>query len=197
MHTGIVSVTPRSTTGGPMRRHITTAAAPRRWRRRRTARIALALALVLLAPFAGRSDSGGAEGTDSTAVGHAHTGITGDSAGTTGTGAPGTAGSAAGTTGPAGHTGAPRGDIRVVPVPLADPAVAELLQPGDLVDLVSAAEISPDPAVDMVVARAARVREIPDGRQGSRSILVEVPQPEAARIAAIAAGTPLAVIVHG
>src|SRR5699024_2197048 len=30
----------------------------------------------------------------------------------------------------------PGGDLRVVPVPLADPAVADLLEPGDLVDLV-------------------------------------------------------------
>lgn len=166
-----------------MRRHLATAAAPRRWRRRRTARIALAAALVVLAPFAGRSDTDGtgAHGPDTTTATASADG--------------------AGTDGAAAHArdpdGPPAGDVRVVPVPLADPAVAELLRPGDLVDLVSAADISPDPAVDMLVARAARVREIHGGRPGSGSILVEVPQPEAARIAAIAAGTPLAVIVHG
>ena len=193
MSTGIVSVTPRSTTGGPMRRHITAAAAPRRWRRRRAARIALAVALVLLAPFAGRSDPDGAEDADLTAAdGNVHAGIS--AASHTDGALAGTPGAAAGSEGPSPT--AP-GDIRVVPVPLADPGVAGLLRPGDLVDLVSAAEISSDPAVDMLVARAARVREIPEGRPGSRSILVEVPQPEAARIAAIAAGTPLAVIVHG
>lgn len=166
-----------------MRRHLATAAAPRRWRRRRTARIALAAALVVLAPFAGRSDTDGTgtHGPDTTTATASASG--------------------AGTDGAAAHArdpdGLPAGDVRVVPVPLTDPAVAELLRPGDLVDLVSAADISPDPAVDMLVARAARVREIHGGRPGSGSILVEVPQPEAARIAAIAAGTPLAVIVHG
>lgn len=166
--------------GDPMRRHIATAAAPRRWRRRRTARIALAVALVVLAPFAGHSDTGNTGNTD------------------TGTSDPtASGGTAAASSAGADGTDDTRGDVRVVPVPLADPAVAELLRPGDLVDLVSAAEISPDPAIDMLVARAARVRDIPAGRPGSRSILVEVPQAEAARIAAIAAGTPLAVIVHG
>ncbi|MBB1044851.1 hypothetical protein G6018_10055, partial [Dietzia sp. DQ11-44] len=48
-----------------------------------------------------------------------------------------------------------------------------------------------------VVARAARVRDTPAGRVGSRSILVEVPESDAARLASTAAGTPLAVLVHG
>ncbi|MEH6819281.1 MAG: hypothetical protein V7706_04940 [Dietzia psychralcaliphila] len=88
------------------------------------------------------------------------------------------------------------GNVRVVPVPLADPAVADLLKPGDLVDLVGTAE--PDsPAGPAVVARAARVRDTPTGRSGSRSILVEVPESDAARLASTAAGTPLAVLVHG
>lgn len=167
-----------------MRRHLATATAPRRWRRRRTVRIALAAALVGLAPFAGRSDADSSHtaGPDTSA------------AATSPTGAGSTGGASEHARDP-GHP--PASDVRVVPVPLADPAVAELLRPGDLVDLVSAAEISPDPAIDMLVARAARVREIHGGRPGAGSILVEVPQPEAARIAAIAAGTPLAVIVHG
>lgn len=167
-----------------MRRHLATAATPRRWRRRRTARIALAAALVVLAPFAGRSDTDGTgtQGPDTT----------------TATASANGAGNAGGAVENARDPdGPPAGDVRVVPVPLADPAVAGLLRPGDLVDLVSAADISPDPAVDVLVARAALVREIHGGRQGSGSILVEVPRPEAARIAAIAAGTPLAVIVHG
>lgn len=158
-----------------------TATAPRRWRRRRTARIALAAALVVMAPFAGRADPDGAlpDGTP-VASGSAADSPTGPT----------------GADGPA-DTGSARGDVRVVPVPLADPAVAELLQPGDLVDLVSAAEIPPEPAADMLVARGALVRDIPAGRPGSRTILVEVPRDDAARLAATAAGTPLAVVVHG
>ena len=47
-------------------------------------------------------------------------------------------------------------EVRVVPVPLADPAVADLLHPGDLVDLVGPAD--PDsPAGPAVVARAATI----------------------------------------
>ena len=98
-------------------------------------------------------------------------------------------------------TGAPGRDVglRVVPVPLADPSVADVLTPGVLVDLVATAA-GPDPSsppVPELVARAARVRDIPTGRSGSRSILVEVPESDAARLASTAAGTPLAVVVHG
>ena len=162
-----------------MRRPIATAAAPRRWRRRRTARIVLAVSLVVLAPVAGRSHPDATN--TSTAAASATGGESVDAAAEH----------------PGDRHGPPAGDVRVVPIPLADPAVAELLRPGDLVDLVSAADISPHPATDTLVARAARVREIPARHPGSRSILVEVPQPEAARIAAIAAGTPLAVLIHG
>ncbi|RBA39121.1 hypothetical protein DQ226_03725 [Dietzia maris] len=89
-----------------------------------------------------------------------------------------------------------RGPVRVVPVPLADPTVADLLRPGDLVDLVGTAELAPGkpPAL---VAHAARVRDAPVGRSGARSLLVEVPAADAASLAATAAGTPLAVVVHG
>ncbi|MBB1027259.1 hypothetical protein G6026_06065, partial [Dietzia sp. DQ11-38-2] len=49
----------------------------------------------------------------------------------------------------------------------------------------------------LVIARAARVADTPAGRGGSRSILVEVPESDAARVASHAAGTPLAILVHG
>ena len=62
-------------------------------------------------------------------------------------------------------------------------------------DLV-AVERAPTPT-NPLVARAARVRDTPDGRPGTRSILVEVPESAAATLAATAAGSPLAVIVHG
>ena len=162
-----------------MRRHIATAAAPRRWRRRRMARIALAAVLVISAPFAGRSQPDAAD--TATAATSAALGGTGGKTDED----------------PGGRHDPPAGDVRVVPIPLADPGVAELLRPGDLVDLVSAAELSANHTTDALVVRAARVREIPGRHPGSRSILVEVPQPEAARVAAIAAGTPLAVLIHG
>lgn len=96
--------------------------------------------------------------------------------------------------------GTPAGEaLRVVPVPLADPAVADVLNPGDLVDLVAVATAHevPHDGGPVLVARGARVRDTPDGRPGTRSILVEVPESAAASLAATAAGTPLAVIVHG
>src|SRR5699024_2477734 len=101
----------------------------------------------------------------------------------------------AGLTGRAGSPD-PRGDLRVVTVPLADPAVADLLEPGDLVDLVGPTD--PDaPVAGDPVARAARVTGVPSGGSGARSLLVEVPEADAARLAATAAGTPLAVLIHG
>lgn len=168
-----------------MRRLLASVTAPRRWRRRRVARIALAATLVVAAPFAGRPGPDAPAGTPPADDRHA----------------------------------ADLSRIRVVPVPLADPALADLLQPGDLVDLVGTAQpgghtggghsdsggAGPDGALDpasdaaavpTVVARAARVRDTPDGRAGSRSILVEVPHADAARLAATAAVTPLAVLLH-
>ena len=190
-----------------MRRTIATATAPGRWRRRRTARIALAGALVLAAPFAGGADD--AEDTTAGDLAHAHGGVSGSS-GTLSDFSP--------------HRRPADGEaLRVVPIPLADPAVADVLSSGDLVDLVAVAaagaqaantgtartdaaggnaEATPDHDVatggaPMVVARAARVRDAPPARTGGRSILVEVPESAAPELAAIAAGTPLAVIVHG
>lgn len=92
----------------------------------------------------------------------------------------------------------PAGPRRVVPVPLVDPAVAELLSAGDLVDLVAPTADPADPGGAPPVVRGARVREVPAGRPGGhRSVLVEVPEGDAVRLAATAAGTPLAVLVHG
>lgn len=146
---------------------------PRRWRRARTARIVVAAMLVLAAPFVDRAGSGA--GADPAHTDPAHTDPS----------LPDTAAGAAG-----------RGPVRLVPVPLADPAVADLLQPGDLVDLVGTAD--PDaPGGPALVTRGARVTGSPAGRGGARSILVEVPESDAARLAATAAGTPLAVVVHG
>ncbi|MCZ4541547.1 MULTISPECIES: hypothetical protein [Dietzia] len=149
-----------------MRRTIASVTTPGRWRRRRAVRIGLAAALVVAAPFVDRS--GAPDPADPTAP--------------------------AAAAGPGDDPA--RGPVRVVPVPLADPTVADLLRPGDLVDLVGTTELAPGqpPAL---VAHAARVRDAPVGRSGARSLLVEVPAADAARLAATAAGTPLAVVVHG
>lgn len=158
-----------------MRRTIASVTTPGRWRRRRTARMALAAALVLAAPFVGRSDPAEPPGPPPDAAASVS----------------------------AASDGGPARPVRVVPVALADPAVADLLQPGDLVDLVSTIDAGAhDPgahaaAADLVVARAARVRDTPAGRSGARSVLVEVPEELAAHLAATAATSPLAVVVHG
>lgn len=150
-----------------MRRTIASVTTPGRWRRRRAVRIGLAAALVAAAPFVDRS--GAPDPADPTAPTAADAGPGDDPA---------------------------RGPVRVVPVPLADPTVADLLRPGDLVDLVGTAELAPGQA-PALAAHAARVRDAPVGRSGARSLLVEVPEADAARLAATAAGTPLAVVVHG
>ncbi|KZO60041.1 hypothetical protein [Dietzia cinnamea] len=182
-----------------MRRTIASVTTPGRWRRRRTARMVLAAALVVAAPFVGRSDPAETTGPP-----------------------PGVAASVT-----AAPDGGPARHVRVVPVALADPAVADLLQPGDLVDLVSTIDAGTVPEVgssatplaghppadavghaaadaaghgaegDLVVARAARVRDTPAGRSGARSVLVEVPEELASHLAATAATSPLAVVVHG
>lgn len=205
---------------------IASTAARRGWRGRRTARIALAAALVAAAPLVGAGGRDGAETTEVPAVardlppGHvldtadlvpvrlpagalpdgALTGVedlTGARlAGAVRRGELLTDARLAGRSGDA-HPPGPR---RVVPVPLADAAVADLLAAGDLVDLVSPADPgAPDgPDGARPVARSAVVRDVPAGRPGGhRSILVEVPESDAARVAATAAGSPLAVLVHG
>lgn len=195
---------------------------PRRWRGRRGARIALAAALLLAAPFAGKLAAGAADSTEAFAVasdlsaGHVVTADDLDTvtvpAGLVPDGAVSTPDHAIGArltgavrrgelltdAGLSGRPGHPdtRGALRVVPVPLADPAVADLLDTGDLVDLVGPADPG-SPTGPEPVARAAVVRDVPAGRAGHRSILVEVPESDAARLAATAAGTPLAVLVHG
>ena len=216
----------RRTTGDPMRRFIAPSAASGRWRRRRSARIALAGALVVVAPFVGGPGGGTDKFTDyGTGDGLAsgeHSGHPGPSGGS-GTLAGFTPGHSPGF--PDAHAGSPgAGDaLRVVPVPLADPAVADVLEPGDRIDLVAVTTpgfIAPDTgpanadttdasptdhppgpdsgrAAPILVARSARVHEIPPGRAGARTILVEVPASAAVELAATAAGTPLAVIVHG
>ncbi len=192
-----------------MRTRFATATTPGRWRRRRTARIALATALIVAAPFVGGrgADTGDADGParigpghpDSVHAGSVHAGSA--QAGSAEAAAtPGDTSAAGAETHPAArpvpHTGEA---VRLVPVPLADAGVADVLGPGDLVDLIAvdSAHEHPHGHGPAVVARGARVRQTPDGRGGTRSILVEVPESAAASLAATAAGTPLAVVVHG
>ena len=161
-----------------MRVSIAAAIAPRRWRRRRAARLTVAALLVVAAPFVDRADPD---------PGSPGEGPVGDTAlATDPRSAPGDRSRGL----------QPDNRFRVVPIPLADPAVAALLEPGDLVDLVHAA-VPESPANPQLVARAARVRDTPAGRGENRTILVEVPVADAARLAATAAGTPLAVLVYG
>ena len=212
-----------------------------RWRRRRTARIALAALLLLAAPFAGAS--GRARTTPVVAVnadlssGHVLTAAEVTTVdlppGATPDGALLTAAEAIGTrlSGPVrrgealtdarvtGRPGDPNRDParRVVPVPLADPAVAGLLHPGDVVDLVAPVDVAtptptnpgtpatpadparpPGPDVITPVTRDAEVVEVPPGKPGgARTVLVAVGEADATRLAATAVGTPLAVLVHG
>lgn len=179
-----------------------------RWRRRRTARIVAATALVVAAPFVGHADSDNSHNADATTSGGAGT-LAAAQAGTPlGSDTPGSpTASGASVSGSPPTAGNDGGAMRVVPVPLADPAVADALDAGNLVDLVAIADSArapePPPGGEqgsigpVVVARAALVRAIPAGRPGARSILVEVPDSVAPYLAATAATTPLAVIVHG
>lgn len=178
-----------------MRTRIATATTPGRWRRRRAARIALATALIVAAPFVGSRD---ADGSGSTGSGSGHARST-EATAPGGTGAENTwavGAEAHSADQPRTHSGEA---VRLVPVPLADAGVADVLASGDLVDLIAVGTAPDQPPghAPVVVAHSARVRETPDGRGGTRSILVEVPESAAAPLAAIAAGTPLAVIVHG
>lgn len=197
-----------------------------RWRGRRGVRLALAAALVVAAPFVDGWRGADATTTEVLTVvrdlpsGHVVTETDIAPAGFPGGSVPDGAvtaiSRAVGTrlAGPvrrgelltdAGLVGRPgdartRGSHRVVPVPLADPSVADHLTIGDVVDLVPPAGSSPPDGVDeaVPVARAVEVVELPAGRAGGpRSILVEVPERDAARLAATAAGVPLAVLVHG
>lgn len=194
----------------------------RRWRGRRGARIGLAFALVIAAPFAGQLTGEKSAPTEVLAAaadlptGHVVTGedlhsvevpadLLPDGALTTTDHALGARLTGSVRRGElltdaalAGRPGGPdtRRARRVVPVPLADPSVADLLEPGDLVDLVGPTDPG-SPGGPEPVARAALVRDVPAGRAGHRSILVEVPEADAARLAATAVGTPLAVLVHG
>ena len=81
----------------------------------------------------------------------------------------------------------------LAPVRIADPATVRLLRPGDRVDVL-AADDAGGPA--RVIARHARVRQVPDGDGGGRSgalLVLRVPREAAARLAGAATHTSLSV----
>lgn len=84
-----------------------------------------------------------------------------------------------------------------VPVPLAVRAVADVLEPGDIVDLVS---VSDDGRAHVVAARA-RVVGQPGGAGGftptDALLLVAVPEETALALATATARSAVTVIIHG
>ncbi len=84
-----------------------------------------------------------------------------------------------------------------MPVPLAVGPVVDLLQPGDIVDLVSVT----DEGRAHVVAARARVVGQPDSAGGfaptDALLLVAVPEESALALATATARSALTVIIHG
>lgn len=81
-----------------------------------------------------------------------------------------------------------------VPVPIALRAVIDLLEPGDLVDLLA---ITPEGGTD-VVAKRARVVDAPPGGLSSSSgvLLVAVPESDAVDLAGAGAQGSLSVLIR-
>ena len=80
-------------------------------------------------------------------------------------------------------------DAAGVPLRLADPAVAALVRPGALVDVVGGAGVGGGDGV--VLARGARVLTVLPGEERTASaplVVVALPGPEAARVAAATVG---------
>lgn len=86
----------------------------------------------------------------------------------------------------------------VVPVRVADPAVADFLHHGQRVDLVATSASSDSEAADVVAERVPVVADHPSGeREGrGRLILVGVPSGQAATVAAASTAEPLAVTLR-
>lgn len=81
-----------------------------------------------------------------------------------------------------------------VPVPIALRSVIDLLEPGDVVDLLA---VTPEGATD-VVAERARVVDAPAGGLSSSSgvLLVAVPESDAIALAGAGAQGSLSVLIH-
>jgi pilus assembly protein CpaB len=96
--------------------------------------------------------------------------------------------------GPAAALGAPAG-VAAVPVRLADAGVAALLVPGSTVDVVT---VGPSTAEPVVLAEAAGVLAVlpPDPASSGRLVLVTMPAPVAARVAAASLTEQVAVTLR-
>ncbi|WP_425473589.1 hypothetical protein [Streptomyces tailanensis] len=81
------------------------------------------------------------------------------------------------------------------PVRIADGATVRLLRPGDRVDVIAAEESATGIGAARVVARGARVAEVPtaSATESGALVVLSVPRPTAARLAGAGATSRLAV----
>ncbi|MET8875168.1 SAF domain-containing protein [Nocardia sp. NPDC004604] len=89
-------------------------------------------------------------------------------------------------------------DARIVPIRLADTAVAEILRAGDRVDVVAAEEQSSRPARLLAVDAAVVLVSGPGDRRGTpeRVVLVAMDAEHATAVAAASLRTALTVVLH-
>jgi hypothetical protein len=88
-------------------------------------------------------------------------------------------------------------DARLVPVRLSDEAVAALLRPGDVVDVLTEnAEILARRAVVALHAAGSAPGGITSGRTAVSPVLLAMDAPSAHRVAAAGLDTSLAVVLH-
>jgi hypothetical protein len=81
------------------------------------------------------------------------------------------------------------------PVRIADGATVRLLRPGDRVDVIAAEESATGAGAARIVARGARVSEVPtaDATESGALVVLTVPRRTAARLAGAGATSRLAV----
>lgn len=91
---------------------------------------------------------------------------------------------------------------RIVPLPLADPAVVELVRAGDVVDIVAAPASADEDtdarvvATDAVVVSVSSERESVSSRGANRIVLVALPSVAARAVAAAALVQAVTVTLH-
>jgi Flp pilus assembly protein CpaB len=86
-------------------------------------------------------------------------------------------------------------EMVAAPVRIADGATVRLLRPGDRVDVIAAGESTPGGGEARVVARGARVSDVPraSATESGALVVLSVPRPTAARLAVAGATARLAV----
>lgn len=89
--------------------------------------------------------------------------------------------------------------LNLVPLHLAHPELAELLHPGDIVDVVTATD---DGQATQIIAAGGRVvlvdrSEDAKGSQASPKVLLSLPAEQARDVATASLGAPLAVVITG